>query len=117
LVGPLCVLLLGSLGALLARLVRSALAAPLFIVLCLFFGMFASISTDEDSATRWLMPLVAEGGSHTLPSGLIGRPAAWHALYLAGLGLTLAFTAVLLSGAGRVRTDRKSTRLNSTREN
>ncbi|CAL9495056.1 ABC transporter permease [Streptomyces sp. enrichment culture] len=104
LVGPLCVLLLGSSGALLARLVRSALAAPLLIVLCLFFGLFSSVDTDEDSATRWLMPLVAEGGSHTLPSELIGRPAAWHALYLAGLGLTLAFAAVLLSGAGRVRT-------------
>ncbi|MFF5159046.1 ABC transporter permease [Streptomyces sp. NPDC000348] len=103
LVGPLCVLLFGAAGVLLARLVPSAFAAPLLIVLCLFFALFAPMASDEDGATRWLLPVIEENGPHPLPSELLGRPAAWHALYLAGLALSVALTAVLLSGAGRLR--------------
>ncbi|MEU3950129.1 ABC transporter permease [Streptomyces sp. NPDC029526] len=102
LVGPLCVLLLGASGAVLARLVTSGLAAPLAIVLCLFYALLSSADTAEDSATRWLLPLVQETGGQTYPSVLLGRPAAWHAVYLAGLALTLALAAVLLSGAARL---------------
>ncbi|MFB9346685.1 ABC transporter permease [Streptomyces heliomycini] len=103
LVGPLCVLLFGAAGVLLARLAPSAFAAPLLIVLCLFFALLAPMASDEDSAARWLSPVIEESGPHPLPSELLGRPAAWHALYLAGLALSVALTAVLLSGAGRLR--------------
>ncbi|KOW00095.1 ABC transporter [Streptomyces sp. NRRL B-1140] len=96
LVGPLTVLLCGLFGLLLAGLVRSALAGPLLVVLFLFFFVFLSGLND---GARWLLPAVEEASANTLPSDLMGRPAAWHALYLAGLGLCLGLLAVLLAGA------------------
>ncbi|MEU6914905.1 ABC transporter permease [Streptomyces olindensis] len=96
LVGPLTVLLFGLVGLLLAGLVRSVLAAPLLVVVFLFlFLFFSGMSAD---GSRWLLPVVAEGTSNTLPSDLMGRPAAWHALYLAGLALFLGLLAVLVAG-------------------
>ncbi|MET7293415.1 ABC transporter permease [Streptomyces griseoloalbus] len=103
LVGPLSVLLLGAFGVLLARLLTSSLAAPLLIVLLLVFSMFTS-GFGDGSRARWLVPAVSENSFATLPSDLLGRPAAWHALYLAGLALTAALVAVLLSGGARLRT-------------
>ncbi|MFE9924418.1 ABC transporter permease [Streptomyces sp. NPDC005774] len=99
LVGPLCVLLLGTLGVLLARLFAFAFAAPLLLVVLLFFSLFAAMPQNGD-ATRWLMPVVDDYSIRTLPSELLGRPAAWHALYLAGLALSVALAAVLVSGEG-----------------
>ncbi|GGX29147.1 ABC transporter [Streptomyces malachitofuscus] len=103
LVGPLSVLLLGAFGVLLARLLAAPLAAPLLIVFLLLFSVFTS-GFGGQGWSRWLMPVVGEGSSHTLPSDLLGRPAAWHALYLAGLALSAALLAVLLSGGARLRT-------------
>ncbi|GAB2794652.1 ABC transporter [Streptomyces chlorus] len=99
LVGPLSVLLLGTFGVLLARLFASAFAAPLLLVVLLFSSLFAAVPQDDD-ASRWLMPVVGEYSTRTLPSELLDRPAAWHALYLAGLALSMALAAVLLSGEG-----------------
>ncbi|MFI8303582.1 ABC transporter permease [Streptomyces sp. NPDC085927] len=99
LVGPLSVLLLGALGVLFARLSDSAFVAPLLLVVLLFFSLFAAAPQDG-GATRWLMPVVDEYSTRTLPSELLGRPAAWHALYLAGLALSVALAAVLVSGEG-----------------
>jgi hypothetical protein len=96
LVGPLTVLLFGTAGLLLAGLVRSALAAPLLVVFGLF--LFAFFWGTSDDASRWLLPAVVEASSNTLPSDLMGRPAAWHALYLAGLALFLGLVAVLVAG-------------------
>jgi hypothetical protein len=96
LVGPLTVLLFGTAGLLLAGLVRSALAAPLLVVFGLF--LFAFFWGTSDDASRWLLPAVVEASSDTLPSDLMGRPAAWHALYLAGLVLFLGLVAVLVAG-------------------
>ncbi|MEU7718054.1 ABC transporter permease [Streptomyces tibetensis] len=96
LVGPLTVLLFGLFGLLLAGLVRSALAGPLLVVLFLFFFLFLS---GMDYGARWLLPAVEEASPNTLPSDLMGRPAAWHALYLTGLCLCLGLLAVLLAGA------------------
>ncbi|MFJ8191216.1 ABC transporter permease [Streptomyces sp. NPDC096094] len=98
LVGPLTVLLFGTLGVLLARVVRSALAAPLVVVL-LLFTLVLGTAPGGASGLSWLAPVVAEASSGTLPSDLLGRPAAWHALYLAGAALCAAFLAVLLAGA------------------
>ncbi|MFE9056320.1 ABC transporter permease [Streptomyces mutabilis] len=96
-VGPLAVLLLGTLGVLLARVVRSALAAPLGVVLLLFTLVLGTGPSGADG-TSWLAPVVAGISSNTLPSELLGRPAAWHALYLTGTALFAAFLAVLVSG-------------------
>ncbi|MGA5896856.1 ABC transporter permease [Streptomyces venetus] len=96
LVGPLTVLLFGLFGLLLAGLVRSVLAAPLLVVFFLFLFLFLSGMSDD--GTRWLLPVVAEATSNTFPSDLMGRPAGWHALYLAGLALSLGLAAVLVTG-------------------
>ncbi|MFJ9543084.1 ABC transporter permease [Streptomyces sp. NPDC101225] len=101
LVGPLTVLLFGMLGVLLARLLPSLIAAPMLIVLLLLFfvgGGFPAGSGER--GTRWLAPVVTVANAKALPSALLDRPAAWHALYLAGLGLTVALLAVL-AGGGR----------------
>ncbi|MFC8431977.1 ABC transporter permease [Streptomyces sp. NPDC057253] len=102
-VGPLYVLLCGALGVLLARLVPSVFAAPVAVVGLFVLSVFVSVGTGGAQWSRWLSPIVDEvSGATVFPSDLIGRPAAWHALYLAGLILLLALGAVLASG-GRGR--------------
>ncbi|MFF1296599.1 MULTISPECIES: ABC transporter permease [unclassified Streptomyces] len=106
LVGPLTVLLFGAVGVLMARLVASTFAAPLLLVVFLFFFVLGTGLGGESGWVRWLYPVVGEMSNDTLPSDLIGRPALWHAVYLAGLGLSLALLAVLLGGGGRARSAR-----------
>ncbi|BCM68326.1 hypothetical protein EASAB2608_03660 [Streptomyces sp. EAS-AB2608] len=106
LVGPLTVLLFGAIGVLLARLAPSAVAAPLLVVL--FFLMFVGAAfpfSGQETGAAWFAPVVGGPGTHPLPSALLGRPAGWHALYLAGLALTAGLLAVLVSGT-RTRTVR-----------
>ncbi|EFL40603.1 LOW QUALITY PROTEIN: ABC transport system transmembrane protein, partial [Streptomyces griseoflavus Tu4000] len=105
LAGPLSVLVLGTIGVLLARLLTSPFAAPLLIVL-LFFLHTVATAPDNGRTVRWLVLTVGENTATTLPSDLLGRPAAWHALYLTGLALTAALLAVLVSGGARLRTVR-----------
>ncbi|MDV9175543.1 ABC transporter permease [Streptomyces sp. W16] len=102
LVGPLCVLLCGAIGLLMARLVPKPFAIPVAAVLLLVFSVLAPVSIGG-GATAWLTPIVGEGSTKTIPSDLIGRPAASHALYLTGLALALALLAVLIS-KGRTKT-------------
>ncbi|MEU6776333.1 ABC transporter permease [Streptomyces sp. NPDC046759] len=104
LTGPLIVLLFGTIGVLLARLCPVAVAGPLLVVvfLMLFVGGALPFAGRETGAV-WLTPVVTTSGVRPFPSDLLGRPAAWHALYLAGLALTAALLAVLVSG-GRTRT-------------
>ncbi|MFI6338458.1 ABC transporter permease [Streptomyces sp. NPDC050535] len=101
-VGPLAVLLAGVLGVLLARLFRSGFAAPLFVVGIVTVPTFVSSGAEGSHWLQWLSPVVSETGAHPFPSELLGRPAAWHALYLAGLVGVLVCVAVLVSG-GRHR--------------
>ncbi|MFE9768932.1 ABC transporter permease [Streptomyces sp. NPDC005808] len=101
-VGPLAVLLSGVLGVLLARLVRSSFAAPLFVVGVVILPVLLASSTGSPRWQQWLSPVVTETGAAPFPSELIGRPAAWHALYLVGLVGVLVCAAVLVSG-GRQR--------------
>ncbi|BDD73659.1 ABC transporter permease [Streptomyces anthocyanicus] len=96
-VGPLTVLVFGALGVLLGRLVRSAIAAPLLVVVLLFVFVLGT-GPSEGSGLSWLAPVVSVTGPDTLPSDLLGRPAAWHALYLAGAALSVAFLAMAVSG-------------------
>ncbi|MEV5527697.1 ABC transporter permease [Streptomyces prunicolor] len=103
LVGPLCVLLCGAIGLLMARLVPKPFAIPVAAVLLLVFSVLAPVSIGGGGGTAWLTPIVGEGSSKTIPSDLIGRPAVSHALYLTGLALALALLAVLIS-KGRTKT-------------
>ncbi|GAA2606252.1 MULTISPECIES: ABC transporter permease [Streptomyces] len=96
-VGPLTVLAFGALGVLLGRLTRSAFAAPLLVVL-LLFAFVLGTAPSEASGLSWLAPVVSVTGPDTLPSDLLGRPAAWHALYLAGAALCVAFLATAVAG-------------------
>ncbi|MBN0045136.1 ABC transporter permease [Streptomyces actuosus] len=104
-VAPLSVLLAGVVGVLLARLIGSAFAAPLFVVgLYVLLAVFSIATSGSDPHwLRWLSPVVPESGGDPLPSGLLGRPAAWHALYLVGLTVALLCGAVTASGR-RTRT-------------
>ncbi|MCH0566112.1 ABC transporter permease [Streptomyces sp. MUM 2J] len=104
-VAPLSVLLAGVVGALLARLIHSAFAAPLFVVgLYVLLAVFSIPSSGSDPHwLHWLSPVVPESGGDPLPSDLLGRPAAWHALYLVGLTVALLCGAVAASGQ-RTRT-------------
>ncbi|MFE2583456.1 ABC transporter permease [Streptomyces sp. NPDC059378] len=102
-VGPLCVLLSGVAGVLLARLIPSFFAAPLVVIGGYVLLVLAAVNLDGSHGARWLLPTVTESGAGPLPSDLLGRPAAWHALYLTGLILLVVCGAVLLSGA-RTRT-------------
>ncbi|WP_210592515.1 ABC transporter permease [Streptomyces sp. GESEQ-35] len=97
LVGPLTVLLFGAVGVLLGRLIPSVVAAPLAGVFVLFFFLLVAAPGDN-GGTRWLAPVIGEASNTMLPSDLIGRPAAWHALYLAGLVLVAVLLAMLVSG-------------------
>lgn len=98
-VGPLYVLLCGALGVLLARLVPTVFAAPGAVIGLVVLSVFVSASTGGAEWSRWLSPVVDEvSGTTVLPSDLLGRPAAWHALYLTGLILLVALGAVLVSG-------------------
>ncbi|WP_328561289.1 ABC transporter permease [Streptomyces coelicoflavus] len=96
-VGPLTVLGFGALGVLLGRLTMSAFAAPLLVVVLLFVFVLGS-GPSEVSGLSWLVPAVPELGPDILPSDLLGRPAAWHALYLAGAALSIALLAVAVAG-------------------
>ncbi|MEU0744024.1 ABC transporter permease [Streptomyces sp. NPDC006134] len=97
-VGPLTVLLFGAVGVLVGRLVPSALAAPLLAVVLLFTLALGAAPLGSGEGGAWLKPVVTEASTESLPSDLLGRPAAWHALYLAGAALCVAFLAMLIAG-------------------
>ncbi|WP_108989472.1 ABC transporter permease [Streptomyces coelicoflavus] len=96
-VGPLTVLAFGALGVLVGRLTMAAFAAPLLVVVLLFVFVLGT-GPSGASGLSWLAPVVATTGPDPLPSDLLGRPAAWHALYLAGAALSLALLAVAVAG-------------------
>ncbi|MFF5363042.1 ABC transporter permease [Streptomyces scabiei] len=100
--GPLLVLLPAALGVLLGRVARSAFVAPLAVVAVLAVTMVFVADADSPAWLRGLTPVLFDEGARPLPSDLVGRPAAWHALYLLALAVLVAAGAVLVSG-GRGR--------------
>ncbi|MEU7061085.1 ABC transporter permease [Streptomyces sp. NPDC046197] len=102
-VGPLTVLLGGVAGVLLGRLIPSSFAAPLFAVALYVAVTYVGVFADNALWSRWLAPVVEDRGADPFPSDLVGRPAAWHALYLTGLVATLLGAALLRSGGRTVR--------------
>ncbi|MFG2312811.1 ABC transporter permease [Streptomyces sp. NPDC048566] len=101
-VGPLVILLAGVLGVLLARLIPVGFVAPPFVIGAYAVTILVSASTQGSHWVSWLGPVVSDEGADPFPSDLVGRPAAWHAVYLTGLVVLLLCLAVLLSG-GRTR--------------
>ncbi|MGW3911845.1 ABC transporter permease [Streptomyces sp. NPDC005070] len=101
-VGPLMVLLAGVLGVLLARVIPVGFLAPPFVIGAFVLTTLVSSATQGKHWVSWLGPVVSEEGADPFPSELLGRPAAWHALYLTGLVVLLLCVAVLVSG-GRTR--------------
>lgn len=97
-VGPLAVLLSGAVGVLLARLVPSSAAALILVPGGYVLVVLALAARGDAPWLRRLLPADPETGGVPIPSDLLGRPAAWHALYLAGLTVLLLCAAVLLSG-------------------
>ncbi|MFF8596748.1 ABC transporter permease [Streptomyces sp. NPDC015220] len=102
-VAPLTVLLCGVAGVLLARLIPSSFAAPLLAVAAYVAVLDFLVLADDAHWSRWLSPVVTETGADPLPSDLVGRPAAWHALYLTGLTALLLCAALLRAGGRSVR--------------
>jgi hypothetical protein len=100
--GPATVLLLGALGVLLGRLTRSAVVAPLAL-LVLLAGLVALMPLTNGGKVMWLAPQGGPALPTPAPVFLMGRPAAAHLGYLLGLAGLLAAAAVLRAGARGVR--------------
>ncbi|GII27206.1 ABC transporter [Planotetraspora mira] len=101
-VGPATVLLLGALGVLLGRLTRSAVVAPLALLVLLAGLVFLEPLTNGGKAL-WLAPQGQPTPMMPIPVSLLARPAAAHLGYLLGLAGLLATAAVLRAGARGVR--------------
>ncbi|MEI5522923.1 ABC transporter permease [Streptomyces brasiliscabiei] len=100
--GPLLILLPAAVGVLLGRVLRTAFAAPLAVIAFLALTMVFVADSESPAWLRGTAPVLFDEGARPLPSELLGRPAAWHALYLLALAALAAAGAVLLSG-GRTR--------------
>ncbi|MFJ6832885.1 ABC transporter permease [Streptomyces sp. NPDC091209] len=101
-VGPLAIFLAGVLGVLLARVIPVGFVAPPFVIGAFALSILVSAFVQGKHWVRWLAPVVSDEGADPFPSDLLGRPAAWHALYLTGLAVLLLCLAALISG-GRTR--------------
>ncbi|MCX4738243.1 ABC transporter permease [Streptomyces antibioticus] len=110
-VGPLTVLMAGALGVLLARVLPTRLGPVLFSIGAYLAFMLASVIADGGGWSGWLSPVVLSPDTTgaPIPSDLIGRPAGWHALYMAGLCALLTCAVLLLAGGGRTRAVRAAT--------
>ncbi|MGW3975165.1 ABC transporter permease [Streptomyces mirabilis] len=98
LVGPLSILLAGALGVLVARSIPFTFAVPPFVIVMYVLTTLLAASTQGTHWVRWLAPVVTEEGAHPFPADLLGRPAAWHVLYLVGLIVLLLCLALLING-------------------
>ncbi|MFJ8107591.1 ABC transporter permease [Streptomyces sp. NPDC096132] len=109
---PLTVLLAGVTGVLLARALPSAFAPILFVIAFYLAMIMASAAGAGDNGWGWLSPITldVDKGGDPVPADLLGRPAAWHALYLVGLCVLVTCAALLLSG-GRTRAVKAATGL------
>lgn len=99
--GPVGVLLLGAAGVLLARLARTAVVAPL-VLLGIVAGQFVDVLLARETALSGLLPVRLGFEAAPLPAYLMGRPAAMHLVYLAGL-VVLCGSAALWRGGARGR--------------
>jgi hypothetical protein len=98
--GPVVILLFGTVGVLLGRLVTSAVVAPLLLVVVAAVTVFGAVpDVLGSSPLRWFAPVVLRDETTApLPVDLVGRPAGAHLAYLAGLVVLVAVAAVLRTG-------------------
>jgi hypothetical protein len=100
---PAVILLWGAIGVLLARLARTAIAAPLALVLLLVLMFTALVVSNQNGAwMRYLMPIMVDDRQYSLPAALVDRPAGRHLLYVIGLIAVVTILALARSGARRV---------------
>ncbi|MFI6484197.1 hypothetical protein ACIBH1_40180 [Nonomuraea sp. NPDC050663] len=101
--GPAAVLLLGALGVLLGRLTRSAVAAPLALLVLLAALVALEPITNGGGPALWLSPQGGAALEIPVPASLMARPAGPHLAYLLGLAGLLATAALLRAGARGAR--------------
>ncbi|QNP71861.1 ABC transporter permease [Streptomyces roseirectus] len=108
LVGPLTVLAAGIVGILLAGLWPLTFL-PVLLLMVAYLTLVGPVVLDGDWS-QWFYPVVTDGnsGGIPVPSDLLGRPAGWHALYLAALCALLTCVAMILKG-GRTRVVKAAT--------
>ncbi|GAA3202127.1 hypothetical protein ACFO1B_06725 [Dactylosporangium siamense] len=96
---PAVVLLFAAVGVLLARLVRSAVVAPLAMfgfVVASFVTLVAA--ARGNTALRLLLPVMFSDLPFALPADVVDRPSLRHLAYLTGLIALVAVAAVARSG-------------------
>ncbi|GAA2646587.1 ABC transporter [Dactylosporangium fulvum] len=96
---PVLAVLLGAFGVLLARLVRSAVAAPLAILMVAVASLATMAVVFIEARWRFLLPVVFPDLPFAVPAELSTRPAWRHLMYLAGIVALLAVAALARSGA------------------
>ncbi|TQS42383.1 hypothetical protein [Cryptosporangium phraense] len=102
LTAPVVVGLLGAVGVLLGRVVRSAIVAPLIALFLVAAAFVLPIGASNPSRSRLLFPTVTAEFTMPVPSELLDRPAGRHLVYVIGLLLVVCVLALLRSGARRV---------------
>ncbi|GAA3394397.1 hypothetical protein [Cryptosporangium minutisporangium] len=102
LTGPAVVALLGTVGVLLARIVRSAVVAPLVALVLTSCAFIAPVGAASEVRWRLLLPIISPEFPMPVPFELLERPAGRHLLYLVGLIGALALLALVRSGARRM---------------
>jgi len=96
---PAVVLLLGTLGVALGRLVPVVIVPPL-VLLALAVATFAgALGGSLVSWLRWLLPVAVEEPPMPLPADLMTRPAGPHLAYLIALVVVAGVTALAAAGA------------------
>ncbi|GAA4257255.1 ABC transporter [Dactylosporangium darangshiense] len=100
---PAVVALFGAVGVLLARLWRSAVAAPVALVVFAVV-MFAGLVAGVEGPAWWrqALPIMIDDRGFALPAGLVDRPSGRHLVYLGGILVVVALAAIARSGARRV---------------
>ncbi|MGI5180904.1 hypothetical protein ACQEVZ_31800 [Dactylosporangium sp. CA-152071] len=97
---PVLVALLAATGVLLAKLVRSAVVAPLamFAFAVAAFTVLVAAARGN-AALRLLQPVMFGDLPFALPADLVDRPSLRHLGYVAGLAGLVAVAALFRSGA------------------
>jgi hypothetical protein len=105
--GPALILLGGCLGVLLGRVWRSVAVAPLVLVGLAVGSLTMAdlyVGGHDQRSWVWLGTLLRPVTIDPPPVVLLGRPAAWHLVYLLGAAVVLGALAVWRSQAhARVR--------------
>jgi hypothetical protein len=108
--GPALIVLGGWLGVLLGRVWRSVAVAPLVLVVLAVGSLTLAdlyVGGHDQRSWVWLGTLLRPVTIDPPPAALLGRPAAWHLVYLLGAAVVLGALAVWRSQA-QARTRRRT---------